>query len=162
MEERNLAQKYAESIAADIDTIDALAEVLEALEERGHRVHGVDRRLVAAAARDQYPSDATSIAAMFDDYRHGMTDCSEVASAWVDSQLEVKLIKEMSLVDNPDGWRTEGVEILVTYGGPNCWAKWNGGDRIEVSAYWGTEQGRAVAYSSRLAAELDALTEAYA
>jgi cobalamin biosynthesis Mg chelatase CobN len=161
MEERNEAQEYAKRIAADIDTIDALAEVLEALEERGYSVDGIDRRLVAAAARDQYPSDADSIVAMFDDYRHELTDCSEVASAWVEGQLEVKLVGEMSLVDNPEKWRTEGVEVLVTYGGPNCWAKWNGGDRIEVSAYWGGEQGRAVAYSSRLAAELDALVEAY-
>jgi hypothetical protein len=58
--------------------------------------------------------------------------------------------------ENGAGWEPHKIELLVTFGGPNVFISLRDGtgNHLEVTSYWGTEQGRAHVYAPHLAAHL--------
>ena len=68
----------------------------------------------------------------------------EVATAWLNDVLEIR--KTVSLADD----EVTGYEILITFGGPTCWAYFDGSSYATVRAWWGSEKGERQVYAHEL------------
>lgn len=68
----------------------------------------------------------------------------EVATAWLNNVLEIR--KTISLTDND----VTGYQILITFGGPNCWAYFDGFDYATVRVSWGGEKGERQVFAREL------------
>ena len=68
----------------------------------------------------------------------------EVATAWLNDVLEIR--KTVSLTSND----VTGYQFLITFGGPNCWAYFDGFDYATVRAWWGSEKGERQVYAHEL------------
>jgi len=123
MSEVNMAQDYAETIA------ERVAQVEEIL--GSDNWEGVSAEALELAKDYGYAPDE---------------DVSpfEVATAWLNDVLEIR--KTVSLTSND----VTGYEILITFGGPNCWAYFDGSDYATVRAWWGGDKGERQVYAHEL------------
>jgi hypothetical protein len=110
--------------------------------------------LIVNAVKEEYATpdnDATDVIKahldLFDELkdREEMVDSltygglgSAIIRAWFEDALEITLDGKRSL--NNDEWTVRGVNVLVSYGGPNTWVSATDNGSIEVSCYWGGDK----------------------
>jgi hypothetical protein len=121
--EVNMAQDYAERIAERVAQVE---EILSSDDWKGVSAEALE------LAKDYGYEPGEDVSPF------------EVATAWLNDVLEIR--KTVSLTTND----VTGYEILITFGGPNCWAYFDGSDYATVRAWWGSEKGERQVYAHEL------------
>lgn len=160
-----VADRYAQSLMA----LDCLHDALTELGDRDIDIRTADPRQVAAACRmaaQNFPSsDPATVAQLaadaigeWDDLDADEVSNSGVARAWLDGALEIKLTGYRSLGD--DDWTTEGVEVLLGFGGPNVRLRARNGHLTLAVDWWYDHAERDICAPS-IEAELEQIAEQY-
>ena len=137
-----LAAEYAEGVAAGIETLDALAENIDAVTDYANALENCDTT---------DPDDAETLS----DYAEALdaalggplaisevlslwhelgkpSDASEVVQVWVDGALDV----EVTGRHTGNGWEVTDVALLVAFGGPTARVVWDGSSTLAVRCSW--------------------------
>lgn len=113
-EKVNMAQDYANDIANGL-------EMLEEITSKSDWADVSPESVEHANSCDWLDSDSESP--------------REAASRFIEDALEIR--KTVSLNTN----EVTAFEFLLTYGGPNCWVKFDGTSYATVKVYWGSDRG---------------------
>jgi HEPN domain-containing protein len=154
-------QQIADDLAANIRTLEEISDrypkspcvnhLLEILRDNQDEL-GDDADPEEAA---QMRADARWIRENLPDFDNAPSDQS-YAEAYAEGVLETRYYAIR--YEGGAGWEPHKIELLVSYGGPNVFISLRDGtgNHLEVTSYWGTEQGRAHVYAPHLAAHLQA------
>jgi hypothetical protein len=155
------AQQIADDLAANIRTLEEISDrypespcvnhLLELLKDNQDEL-GDDADPEEAA---QMRADARWIREYLPDFDNAPSDQS-YAEAYAADVLETRYYGIR--YEGNEQWQPHKIELLVSYGGPNVFIALRDGtgNHLEISSYWGKEQGRAHVYAPHLAAHLQA------